>query len=149
MDRRQGGTNIQILLTHFHMDNMAGDILRCIFDKISLKFVPKGLINDNPALVSDNGLAPNRRQAIIWINADSMHWHIYAAQGRDGLKWALKHILFTDLCKNYFDITIQWNIWKPPYTQCKTRCNKYSWKRSLILRYLAKTIHLKFGFGMV
>ena len=37
--------------------------------KISLIFVPKGPINNNPALVSDNDLAPVRRQAIIWTNA--------------------------------------------------------------------------------
>ena len=35
---------------------------------ISLKFVPKGLINNIPAYCSDNGLAPSRRQAIIWTN---------------------------------------------------------------------------------
>ena len=29
----------------------------------------------------DNGLAPNRRQAIIWSNADPIHWRIYAALG--------------------------------------------------------------------
>ena len=34
--------------------------------KISQKFVPKGSININPAFV--NGLAPARRQAIIWTN---------------------------------------------------------------------------------
>ena len=27
----------------------------------------------------DNGLAPNRRWAIIWTNADPIHWRIYAA----------------------------------------------------------------------
>ena len=42
--------------------------------KISMKFVPKGPINNIPALVQitiigpDNGLAPVRRQAIIWTN---------------------------------------------------------------------------------
>ena len=30
---------------------------------------------------SSNGLEPNRRQAIIWTNADTVHWHIYAALG--------------------------------------------------------------------
>ena len=29
---------------------------------------------------------PNRRQAIIWINADPFHWRIYAALGEDELK---------------------------------------------------------------
>ena len=36
--------------------------------KISLKFVPKGQINKNSSIGSDNGLAPSRRQAIIWTN---------------------------------------------------------------------------------
>ena len=40
------------------------------------KFVPKGPIDNSPA---DNGLAPIRRQAIIWTNADPIHWRIYAA----------------------------------------------------------------------
>ena len=26
---------------------------------------------------SDNGLAPNRWQAIIWTNADLIHWRLY------------------------------------------------------------------------
>ena len=47
----------------------------CIFIKISFKFVPKGLINNNPVGL-DNGLVPNRQQAIIWTNADPIHWHI-------------------------------------------------------------------------
>ena len=34
---------------------------------------------------SDNGLAPFRRQAIIWTNADLVHWRIHAALGGDQL----------------------------------------------------------------
>ena len=52
----------------------------CILIENSLKFIP---INNNPALGSDNGLAPNRRQAIFWIIADPIHWRIYAALGGD------------------------------------------------------------------
>ena len=37
-----------------------------ILIKISLKFVPKGPINWYSSIGSDNGLAPTRRQAIIW-----------------------------------------------------------------------------------
>ena len=48
---------------------------------MSLKFDPKGLIDNNPAFELDNDLAPNRRQAIIWTNTDPIHWRIYAAQG--------------------------------------------------------------------
>ena len=33
----------------------------------------------------NNGLAPNRQQAIIWTNADQIYWHIYAALGGDEL----------------------------------------------------------------
>ena len=33
----------------------------------------------------DNDLVPNRRQAIIWTNADPIQWRIYAALGRDEL----------------------------------------------------------------
>ena len=34
---------------------------------------------------SGNGLAPTRRQAITWINADPIHWRIYGALGEDEL----------------------------------------------------------------
>ena len=54
--------------------------------QISLKFVRRSPIDNMPALVqSDNGLAPSRRQAIIWTNADPVHWRIYAALGGDEL----------------------------------------------------------------
>ena len=33
----------------------------------------------------DNGLTPNRRQAIIWTDADYSHWRIYVALGGDEL----------------------------------------------------------------
>ena len=33
----------------------------------------------------DNDLVPNRRQAIIWTDADPIHWRIYAALGEDEL----------------------------------------------------------------
>ena len=35
---------------------------------------------------SENGLAPTRRQAIIWTNVDRIHWRIDVAQGGDELK---------------------------------------------------------------
>ena len=38
-----------------------------------------------PNIGLDSGLAPNRRQAIIWANADPTHGRIYAALGGDGL----------------------------------------------------------------
>ena len=73
--------------------------------KISLKCVLKGSIENNPAFGLDNGLVPNRRQAIIWSNADPIHWGIYAALGGDELTefyWILydcrKIYYFLDIC---------------------------------------------------
>ena len=48
--------------------------------KISLKFVPMGLVNNNPANL-DNGLAPNSRRVIIWTNANPVHWHMCGTWG--------------------------------------------------------------------
>ena len=64
-------------LTHLDRDNgrqFPDDIFRCVFlnenvwiqNKISLKFVPEGLINYIPALAQI--MSPGRRQAIIWNN---------------------------------------------------------------------------------
>ena len=70
---------------------LADNIFRCIFVNekfyilinISLKFVRKGPI-DNNSIGLENGLAQNRRQAIIWTNACLIHC-IYAALGGDEL----------------------------------------------------------------
>ena len=35
---------------------------------------------------SDNGLAPTRRQAIIWTNGGLVYWRIYASLGLNELK---------------------------------------------------------------
>ena len=66
--------------------HFSDDIFRCIFMneniciliKISLKFVPKGPIDNSLALVY-------RQQAIIWNNADPIHWRIYVTLGGDEL----------------------------------------------------------------
>ena len=55
--------------------HFGGDIFKCIFFneniwipiRISLKFVPKGPINNIPGLVQIMA-SPSRRQAIIWTN---------------------------------------------------------------------------------
>ena len=49
----------------------------------SLKFVPKSPFDNN--LPSVYGLVPNRRQAIIWTNADPIHRWIYVVLGGDEL----------------------------------------------------------------
>ena len=41
-----------------------------------------GPIDNNPALVEIMASSHyDRRQAIVWTNADPIHWCIYAAQG--------------------------------------------------------------------
>ena len=45
-----------------------------ILIKISPKFVPKGKIDNNPALVQIMG-----QQAMMWTTADPIHRHIYTA----------------------------------------------------------------------
>ena len=55
-----------------------------VFIRISLKFVPWGSINNILAFGLDDGLAPIRRQAIIWTNADQIHRRIYVALGGGG-----------------------------------------------------------------
>ena len=63
-----------------------------ILIKISLKFVPNHSIDNNPALVKMMAWRENRRQAIIWTDADQIHWHIYAALGGDELtEWMLTY----------------------------------------------------------
>ena len=75
----------------------ADDISKCIFinesfvfwfTEVSLKFVPNGLIDNKSVLVlgSGNGLAPTRRQDIIWTNTGPVHWSIYEALGGEELK---------------------------------------------------------------
>ena len=59
---------------------------------------------------SGNGLAPMRRQAIIWINAYPVHWRIYAALGGNELtaidsfceeKELYIHGLVQDCCNSF------------------------------------------------
>ena len=67
----------------------------CIWIKVSLKFFLKVPI-DNNSIGLDNGLALKRRQAIIWTNADPIHWCIYAALGEMSLRQST-WLSFTDL----------------------------------------------------
>ena len=50
-------------------------------------FCFNGLIHNNPTFDLDNGLVPNRRKAIVWTNADPIHYRIYAALGEEKSKW--------------------------------------------------------------
>ena len=83
--------NVQrITLTHLpKMAVMSQTILSDVFSWTKsfvcwLNF-PKGLLNKN-SIGFDNGLAPSRRQAIIWTSAEPIYWRIYAALVGDELK---------------------------------------------------------------
>ena len=52
----------------------------CILIELSLKFVTKCSIHKICSIGSDNGMAPIRRQAIIWINDGLVYWHIYVTR---------------------------------------------------------------------
>ena len=68
-------------LTHLPLDKMAAILADNIFKCIFLNENGRILIQISLKLGSGNGLAPNRRQAIIWTTADPVHWCIYAALG--------------------------------------------------------------------
>ena len=59
---------------------LADDIFKCIFVNEMFCILVIGYWQW-PSTGSDNGLVPNRRQAIFWTNADLIHWRIYAALG--------------------------------------------------------------------
>ena len=82
--------NPREIWTHWGWHRMAANLQRTFLNKvfvwnenycnliqISLKFVSKGPINHNPAFGSDNGLVPNRWQAIIWTNDGLVYWNTY------------------------------------------------------------------------
>ena len=95
---------IQLYITQQQWDNtlrprqngchFAEGIFKCIslnenfriWNKISLKYVPKGEIENMATFLSDNGLAPNRRQAIIWSNVGMLYWCINGSLGLNVLK---------------------------------------------------------------
>ena len=54
-------------ISHATVSNAFSLMKLWISIKISLKFVPKSPIN---IIDTDNGLAPTRRQVIIWTNDD-------------------------------------------------------------------------------
>ena len=82
----------ELILTHGGRDkmiNIFNTIFKCIFlndnfwisNKISLKGCMLGSNWQFPNIGLDNGLAPNRWQAIIWSNDDPGHRHVYVSHG--------------------------------------------------------------------
>ena len=75
------------------------------FTEILLKFVISGLV-DNISIGSDNGLASNRRQVIIWTNADPSHWCKCAALGRDEVTFDKHDVKFLLVQTHFVIMTV-------------------------------------------
>ena len=86
--------------THFPLDKMAA-ISQTIFSDAFLEWkvlyfdytftevCSQGSNLQWTSIGSDNILAPKRRQAIIWTNADPIHWHTSVIRGR----WVLIYVM--------------------------------------------------------
>ena len=101
LNTTEGAYDIEVFddkpLPHLSLDKMA-TISQVIFSDASLwmksfvfwlKFEWSLFLRVQLKITSigfDNGLALNRRQAIMWTNADLIHWHIYGPLGGDELK---------------------------------------------------------------
>ena len=69
---------------HFQMNFLEWKFL--CFDSNFTEVCCQGSNRQYVSIGLSNGLAPNRRQAITWTNADPVHWSIYAALGGDELR---------------------------------------------------------------
>ena len=69
------------------------DIFKCIFSNedvwilILPKFLPKSSNWQYSRIDSDNGLAPSRRQAIIWTKDDLGNWSVYVSHSLYEMIW--------------------------------------------------------------
>ena len=104
--------------------HFAGDIFRCICVNKTLYFTEVGPIDNKPSIGLDNGLAPIRRQAITWTNANPVHRRIYMRHYRvnTGIDAWTK---WRTLCGQYF----QWIFFKE---------NQFCIQISLQLKFLTQ-----------
>ena len=70
-------------------------------------FVSNSPTDNKHSIGLDNGLAPKRRQAIIWTNADPIQWHIYAALEGVILLFMFYYHLF-DFVIKYTKCIVDW-----------------------------------------
>ena len=116
-------TSWATIFTHWGRDNgrhFADDILKCIplnenfliFNKISLKYVPYGLIDNMATLVKIMAchLSPNRRQSIIWTNVGMFYWGIYAPLGLNEFKRLTHSNIFWILFIGRWMRSKRWNF---------------------------------------
>ena len=90
-------------LVHLSLDKLAAILADDILSAFSgmkkfgllLKLQWSLLLRARLTISLDNGMVPNRRQAIIWANADPIPWRIYAAPGEDEFTvtlWTTVHL---------------------------------------------------------
>ena len=82
------------------------------FIQISLNFYPQGCNYPNASMDPDDGLAPNRWQAIILTNDGLVNWRIYASLGLS----MLQNIVFSSAIikignMSYFELTKDSSHW--------------------------------------
>ena len=107
----------KISLTHLPLDNLAGKSHTTFLNACSslkifefrIKFHGNLFLRVQltVSIGSGNGLAPRRRQAITWTNADPVNRRIYAALGGDELN---SHHKTHSTSNQYYDIQIQIHI---------------------------------------
>ena len=88
-----------------------------------------------------DGLEPNRRQAIVWTNADWIHWRIYAALGADvliAMVWFVFYPKSLDCCifsiMSYLIVSLQCQNLDINETLDIHEC-KYGWKYRTVQNY--------------
>ena len=75
----------RVALTHLALDKMTA-ISQMMFNFNFTEDCSSGTNWQWPSIGWDNGLAPKSRQAIIWTNANPIHWRIHAALEGDEFK---------------------------------------------------------------
>ena len=85
------------------------------------------------------GLAPNRRQTITWINADPVHWRIYAALGGDELNHRLH---CSNQTRNHSFVVLPSDIFTCMYTSMYKYVRTYA--TYLCIKWYRITFHIYF-----
>ena len=95
------------------------------FDWNFTEVCSQGSIEQYASIGSDNGLAPNRRQAIIWTNDGLIWWRIYASLG-------LNELVLISITTSVADVQIQIQnhfvgIWNIKLTNNKLHFDTWCW----------------------
>ena len=112
---------VEIYLSHWRREksyrHLADGIFKCLFLNENLRISEDCSQDSKTSIGSDNDFAPNRRQAIIWINDGLVYWHVYICSRPqwvkgDGEVW--QNTKFVSFCWHHLCITMtsQWAWWR-------------------------------------